>query len=132
MILRGFIAPILRINLLPDPIATKLDLTQGIDNTRVAGVFERANDADGYVVTFSSTSKRLLRANQRNNTDNMPLTLNHAGGGAFSLSNDPVSLSHKARTDAEGVTQRLGPGIPTHWVAADPYEDTVTTTISAL
>jgi hypothetical protein len=132
MILRGSVAPILEIDLQPEPIATKLDLTQEAKDIKVAGVFERANDPDGYVVTFSSANAGVLKASQANNTDAMPYTLQYAGQSAFSLSDGPVSFNHKSRTGAEGVTQRLGLSYPEKWIAADTYEDTVTATIAAL
>jgi len=132
MILRGSVAPILEIDLLPEPIATKLDLTKAASDIKVAGVFERANDPDGYVVTFASANAGVLKGNQPNNADVMPYTLQYAGNGSFSLADGPVNFKHSGRTGAEGVTQRLGLSYPEKWIAADTYEDTVTATIAAL
>ncbi len=132
MVLRGSVAPILEIDLRPEPIATQLDLTAEANDVKVAGVYERANDPDGYVVTFASANNGNLKASQASNQDAMPYTLSYEDRGQFSLGNGPVRFEHHGRTGVEGVVQRLGISYPEKWLAADTYEDTITATIAAL
>jgi hypothetical protein len=132
MILRGSVDSILEVDLQPEAIASNLDLTAEANDLLVAQVFERANDPDGYTITFSSANRGVLKGAQGNNSDVQAYNLTYDDQQNFSLSGGDFTIHHNGRTGAEGVTRSLKISYPLTWLAADSYEDTVTVTIAAL
>ncbi len=125
--LKGTILQALDISIVPESVATSLNLTQTASNLKVAVISEKSNSNTGYKVTVSSLNNGKLKNgsqlfpytlgyNSQNLNLNSPQTQTYSTIQAYNVSKD-VTISYT--------------GIAQDALVAGDYVDTVTFTIAA-
>lgn len=137
--LTGTVPKIVNINVVADPAASSLDLTQDATDLLVATVTETSNVQAGYTVTVESanaaasgTDSAFFDSSASGNTDTLDYSLSY-GGSAVSFSGGAAAVLTDAsdKTAASGVTNEVRIAYTAKHMYNGTYEDTLTFTIQA-
>lgn len=124
--LKGTIAQNLDISIVPEAIATTLNLTQTASSLKVATLNEKSNSNTGYKVTVSSQNL----GNLKNGTFLFPYTLGY-NGQQLNLSSPSTQTYAVAAHNVNKDVTISYTGVPADTLVAGDYVDTVTFTIAA-
>jgi hypothetical protein len=126
LLIKGVIAPVLEISVVPETIAVNLPLDQSQTNLKIATVKERSNNQAGYKVTIQSQSNLTLKRTSGNEA--LPYSLLYNGqtvsnGQQFSYNFTNASESQRDLKISYNSAPNTAP--------AGEYSDTLTFTIAA-
>ncbi len=124
--LKGTIAQALDISIVPETLATSLNLTQNASSLKVATINEKSNSNTGYKVTVSSLNSGKLK----NGTFLFSYTLGYNSQQLNLASPQTQTYAVAAHNVTKDVTISFT-GIAQDALVAGDYTDTVTFTIAA-
>lgn len=129
LILKGVVAPVLKISIAHESVASNLDLSTQASNVKVATLTEKSNYASGYKIKAKSTNGgKLVNVSDVNSFVSYNLSYN---GSNISLQTSPTqiySTSNLRGTYTKDL--KISYNQPSS-LSAGSYEDTVQFTIEA-
>ncbi len=130
--LQGQVDQILAIEVLPETIASNLDLHTDANNLKVATVKELSNSATGYKINISSTNRGALKRANGNETFDYDLSYNNQNVNLNNPNGDTVNRKSTAGAYREEVDVKISyQATAQEDMVAGTYNDTVTFEIAA-
>lgn len=109
-----------------------VDLLNGENDSTVATVTETCNDADGYVISFSSANSGVMQ-NDDNASEQKAYTVSYGTGIVAQSLSQAQSSSYSSFTAGNAVPLKLNLAAHTSGVlAAGTWSDTITVSIAAV
>ncbi len=132
----GTVANSTSITVAPQTGYNSLNIAGGVSGQTVAIATEKSNDKIGYTVKLTTANAptgtaAFLKGGTSGNTDTVPYTMTYGGIAVTLVSGSATVTSASVRTISTGVAKNLNVTIPSVWVNADTYSDTITLTIAA-
>lgn len=141
LVISGRVEPVEQIVVAPQASSSSLDLTRGEKDKLVATVTERSNAALGYNVTIRSANastagsvQPFLKGTAQGagaTAQTVPYTLRYNGEVVqLTSSGEAIITSASGKTKAAGALKNVQISLPSAWVAADTYNDTLIFTLA--